>query len=160
MTWSRSNITLLRRFYLSCTDQFLKLWFTDLWACSLAEADYIHQGRWGWPMRGCVWFAGLAHGTDLADTARTFPLCRPSVLYTSCHTLAHKWHTLGLCRVLTGRLNRVNLARRNWRKLLKRLGSAPIAQLVEQLICNQWVGSSSLSGGTIFYNKINKLMKI
>ena len=27
--------------------------------------------------------------------------------------------------------------------------SAPIAQLVEQLICNQWVGSSSLSGGTI-----------
>ena len=29
--------------------------------------------------------------------------------------------------------------------------SAPIAQLVEQLICNQWVGSSSLSGGTISY---------
>ena len=29
--------------------------------------------------------------------------------------------------------------------------SAPIAQLVEQLICNQWVGSSSLSGGTIYY---------
>ena len=29
--------------------------------------------------------------------------------------------------------------------------SAPIAQLVEQLICNQWVGSSSLSGGTIFF---------
>ena len=29
--------------------------------------------------------------------------------------------------------------------------SAPIAQLVEQLICNQWVGSSSLSGGTIVY---------
>ena len=31
------------------------------------------------------------------------------------------------------------------------LGSfrASIAQLVEQLICNQWVGSSSLSGGTI-----------
>ncbi len=30
------------------------------------------------------------------------------------------------------------------------LGSwrASIAQLVEQLICNQWVGSSSLSGGT------------
>ena len=27
--------------------------------------------------------------------------------------------------------------------------SDPIAQLVEQLICNQWVGSSSLSGGTI-----------
>ena len=26
---------------------------------------------------------------------------------------------------------------------------ASIAQLVEQLICNQWVGSSSLSGGTI-----------
>ena len=25
---------------------------------------------------------------------------------------------------------------------------ASIAQLVEQLICNQWVGSSSLSGGT------------
>ena len=31
--------------------------------------------------------------------------------------------------------------------------SAPIAQLVEQLICNQWVGSSSLSGGTINFNK-------
>ena len=31
--------------------------------------------------------------------------------------------------------------------------SAPIAQLVEQLICNQWVGSSSLSGGTIQANK-------
>lgn len=29
--------------------------------------------------------------------------------------------------------------------------SAPIAQLVEQLICNQWVGSSSLSGGTIVF---------
>ena len=29
------------------------------------------------------------------------------------------------------------------------LQNAPIAQLVEQLICNQWVGSSSLSGGTI-----------
>ena len=29
------------------------------------------------------------------------------------------------------------------------LQDAPIAQLVEQLICNQWVGSSSLSGGTI-----------
>ena len=27
-------------------------------------------------------------------------------------------------------------------------GRASIAQLVEQLICNQWVGSSSLSGGT------------
>ncbi len=27
---------------------------------------------------------------------------------------------------------------------------ASIAQLVEQLICNQWVGSSSLSGGTMF----------
>ena len=31
--------------------------------------------------------------------------------------------------------------------------SAPIAQLVEQLICNQWVGSSSLSGGTTHLNK-------
>ena len=29
--------------------------------------------------------------------------------------------------------------------------SAPIAQLVEQLISNQWVGSSSLSGGTIVF---------
>ena len=27
--------------------------------------------------------------------------------------------------------------------------NALVAQLVEQLICNQWVGSSSLSGGTI-----------
>ena len=31
------------------------------------------------------------------------------------------------------------------------LQDAPIAQLVEQLICNQWVGSSSLSGGTIVF---------
>ena len=31
--------------------------------------------------------------------------------------------------------------------------SAPIAQLVEQLICNQWVGSSSLSGGTTYWLK-------
>lgn len=31
----------------------------------------------------------------------------------------------------------------------KRSG-AGLAQLVEQLICNQWVGSSSLSTGTIF----------
>ena len=31
------------------------------------------------------------------------------------------------------------------------LQDAPIAQLVEQLICNQWVGSSSLSGGTIIF---------
>ena len=30
------------------------------------------------------------------------------------------------------------------------LVNADIAQLVEQLICNQWVGSSSLSGGTMF----------
>ncbi len=32
--------------------------------------------------------------------------------------------------------------------------SAPIAQLVEQLICNQWVGSSSLSGGTTFLSHL------
>ena len=32
--------------------------------------------------------------------------------------------------------------------------SAPIAQLVEQLICNQWVGSSSLSGGTIVFKDL------
>ena len=30
---------------------------------------------------------------------------------------------------------------------------ASIAQLVEQLICNQWVGSSSLSGGTIQWQR-------
>ena len=35
--------------------------------------------------------------------------------------------------------------------------SAPIAQLVEHLICNQRVGSSSLSGGTTNINKINTL---
>ena len=34
--------------------------------------------------------------------------------------------------------------------------SAPIAQLVEQLICNQWVGSSSLSGGTIVFKGLAK----
>ena len=32
---------------------------------------------------------------------------------------------------------------------------ADISQLVEQLICNQWVGSSSLSVGT---NKKNRLL--
>ena len=31
----------------------------------------------------------------------------------------------------------------------KKFRCADIAQLVEQLICNQWVGSSSLSVGTI-----------
>ena len=34
------------------------------------------------------------------------------------------------------------------------LQDAPIAQLVEQLICNQWVGSSSLSGGTTFLSNL------
>ena len=38
-----------------------------------------------------------------------------------------------------------------WDALFNYPRSAPIAQLVEQLICNQWVGSSSLSGGTISY---------
>lgn len=32
----------------------------------------------------------------------------------------------------------------------RQINRAPIAQLVEHLICNQRVGSSSLSGGTIF----------
>ena len=36
--------------------------------------------------------------------------------------------------------------------------SAPIAQLVEQLICNQWVGSSSLSGGTMF-QRLNIILR-
>ena len=35
--------------------------------------------------------------------------------------------------------------------------SAPIAQLVEQLICNQWVGSSSLSGGTILPKQLTDI---
>ena len=35
--------------------------------------------------------------------------------------------------------------------------SAPIAQLVEQLICNQWVGSSSLSGGTIVFKGLAEI---
>ena len=35
--------------------------------------------------------------------------------------------------------------------------SAPIAQLVEQLICNQWVGSSSLSGGTIVFRGLAEI---
>ena len=35
--------------------------------------------------------------------------------------------------------------------------SAPIAQLVEQLICNQWVGSSSLSGGTIKFKGLAEI---
>ena len=35
--------------------------------------------------------------------------------------------------------------------------SAPIAQLVEQLICNQWVGSSSLSGGTIIFKGLAEI---
>ena len=34
---------------------------------------------------------------------------------------------------------------------------ASIAQLVEQLICNQWVGSSSLSGGTNDYIKVSNI---
>ena len=34
---------------------------------------------------------------------------------------------------------------------------APIAQLVEQLICNQWVGSSSLSGGTIVFKGLAEI---
>ena len=39
--------------------------------------------------------------------------------------------------------------------------SAPIAQLVEQLICNQWVGSSSLSGGPSYRSNIlTFLMKL
>ena len=32
--------------------------------------------------------------------------------------------------------------------------SAPIAQLVEQLICNQWVGGSSPSSGTIINGRL------
>ena len=35
------------------------------------------------------------------------------------------------------------------RALIKSARSAPIAQLVEQLICNQWVRGSSPCGGTI-----------
>ena len=35
--------------------------------------------------------------------------------------------------------------------------SAPIAQLVEHLICNQGVRGSSPCGGTTFINKINYL---
>ena len=35
--------------------------------------------------------------------------------------------------------------------------SAPIAQLVEHLICNQGVRGSSPCGGTIFFNYINNL---
>ena len=41
--------------------------------------------------------------------------------------------------------------------LFKYPRSAPIAQLVEQLICNQWVGSSSLSGGTIFFKGLAEI---
>ena len=37
------------------------------------------------------------------------------------------------------------------------LQDAPIAQLVEQLICNQWVGSSSLSGGTIIFKGLAEI---
>ena len=37
------------------------------------------------------------------------------------------------------------------------LHDAPIAQLVEQLICNQWVGSSSLSGGTINFKGLAEM---
>ena len=37
--------------------------------------------------------------------------------------------------------------------------SAPIAQLVEQLICNQWVGSSSLSGGTIVFKGLAEIRR-
>ena len=38
--------------------------------------------------------------------------------------------------------------------------SAPIAQLVEQLICNQWVGSSSLSGGTTFLSNLVEILQL
>ena len=125
MTWNRSNNTLLRRFYLSFTDWFLEMWFTDLWLCSLALANNIHRRGWGWPIRGCIWFVTIAYGTDLADMARTLLF----VVRSSWTHLVTHWHTSGLCRVLTGRSNRVNLALRNWCKLLKRLGSTPIAQL-------------------------------
>ena len=38
--------------------------------------------------------------------------------------------------------------------------SAPIAQLVEQLICNQWAGSSSLSGGTTFLSNLVEILQL
>jgi len=67
------------------------MWFTDLWSYSLAEADYIHRGRWGWPMRGCIWFAAQAYGTDPADIAQTFLFVVPS---SWTHLVTH-WHTTG-----------------------------------------------------------------
>ena len=40
-------------------------------------------------MQGYIRFITLACGTDLAARALTSPLCRPVILDTSCHTLAH-----------------------------------------------------------------------
>jgi hypothetical protein len=36
--------------------------------------------------------------------------------------------------------------------------SAGLAQMVEQLICNQWVGSSSLSAGASFPHSIGHIL--
>ena len=40
------------------------------------------------------------------------------------------------------------------------LANSRRSSVVELLICNQWVGSSSLSVGTIFYLKFNELPRL
>ena len=68
---------------------FIQNWLTLPPCSTMAMDEYLYRRGWGWPMRGCIWFAALAFGTDFEDMAPALLLCRPIILDTSCHTLAH-----------------------------------------------------------------------
>ena len=97
---------------------------------------------WPFSKRRILWLANITQKRpDKPRAKRNIPAVQKIILF-KCLSIKYnnvlfvKWRNIA-----TKYLKIFSLS-------FTRKRGASIAQLVEQLICNQWVGSSSLSGGT------------